>query len=251
MGLGARVVTYLHRLGLIDAVGEHSLGLRLLRIADLIKNRKQANDILHLFPTIWRLLIGKDYHTLHLNSPVKMRILPTNLASLVRLWGKLPCKVVEPAYNTIIWEVLPGRLIKSRTDAGMDLAILVEIFVQKQYGTNYKGLRVLDIGGYHGESAIFFVLMGAQRVVCVEPYPPALSRIRENLRLSGTEEHVKVIAAAVGAERGEGVLFVSEVDSQSNTLQGVGRSEAPANFSSSVKVPILTFEDILNESGWE
>lgn len=251
MGLGARVVTYLHRLGLIDAVGEHSLGLRLLRIADLIKNRSQAENILKLFPTIWRLLIGKDHHTLHLNHPVKMRILPTNLASLVRLWGKLPCKVVEPAYNTIIWEVLPGRLIKSRTDAGMDLAILVEIFVQKQYGTNYKGLRVLDIGGYHGESAIFFVLMGAQRVVCVEPYPPALSRIRENLRLSGTEEHVKVIATAVGAERGEGVLFVSEADSQSNTLQGVGRSGTPADFSSSIRVPVLTFEDILNEAGWE
>ncbi|MDW8236502.1 MAG: FkbM family methyltransferase, partial [Bacteroidia bacterium] len=46
-------------------------------------------------------------------------------------------------------------------------------------------------------------------------------------------------------------LFVSEADSQSNTLQGVGRSDAPAVFSSSVTVPVCTFEDILNEIGWE
>lgn len=251
MGLGAKLLIHLQRWGVLDSRSEHSLGVRLLRIGDLIKNRRRAKSILPLFPTIWRLLSGKVYHTLYLPQPVKMQILPTNLISLVHLWGKVPCKTIEPEHNAITWEIFPGCLFKSRTDIGTDLAILVELLVRNEYGTNYKGLKVLDIGGYHGESAIFFISAGAQKVVCVEPYPPALSRISENLKLAGIGNQVMVIPAAIGAERGQGTLLISDTDSQSNTLQGVGRSEAPVVFSSSVRVPVLTFEDILSEIGWE
>lgn len=246
-----RLLYCLHRMKLLSFDDERSLGIRLLRIADLIKNWRIAQKIVPLFPTMWRLLLGKNYHTLHLNQPVKMQVLPTNLISLIYLWGKLPCKKVEPEQNVIIWELAPGCVVKSLTNEGTELSVLVELIIRRDYGTNYQGLKVLDVGGYYGESTIFFVSAGAQSVVCVEPYPLALRRISENLRLSGMEDRIKVIPAAIGAERGEGVLIVSKTDPMGNTLQGVGCSDALANYSSSIKIPVVTFEDVLRETGWE
>lgn len=145
----------------------------------------------------------------------------------------------------------PGCLLKSLTNGGTELTVLVELLIRKEYGTNYQGLKVLDIGGYFGESAIFFVSARAESVVCVEPYPPALRRISENLKLSSIKDRVKVIAAAVGPERGEGLLLVSKADPMGNALQGLEGPKVVTNSSSAVKVPTLTFEDVLNEANWE
>ncbi|MCS7188638.1 MAG: hypothetical protein RMJ66_02455 [Bacteroidia bacterium] len=142
---------------------------------------------------MWRLLIGRSYHTLYLNQPVRMHILPTNLISLIYLWNKLPCVRIDPEQNVIVWELAPGCILRSLTNEGTELAVLVELIIRKEYSTNYQGLKVLDIGGYYGESAIFFASAGAERVVCVEPYPPALSGMRHSERMHSLVPHARMI----------------------------------------------------------
>ncbi|MDW8417414.1 MAG: FkbM family methyltransferase [Bacteroidia bacterium] len=245
------LIHHIQQMGILSFDGEQSLGIRLLRVFDLLKNSKKAQKVVPLLPTMWRLLLGKNHHTLYLTHPVKMHILPSNLISLIYLWGNLPCERIEPEQNVIVWQLAPGCLLKSLTNEGTELTVQVELLIRKEYGTNYQGLKVLDIGGYFGESAIFFVSARAESVVCVEPYPPALRRISENLKLSSIKDRVKVIAAAVGPERGEGLLLVSKADPMGNALQGLEGPKVVTNSSSAVKVPTLTFEDVLNEANWE
>jgi len=158
---------------------------------------------------------------------------------------------VKPEECKLVWEVKPGFRVPTRTDWAFDLAILHEIFVEKQYGEGFPGWRVLDIGAYGGESALYFVLEGAEAVVAVEPYPPAAEKAERLLTENRLQERVRLLRVAIGAQEGEGTLWVSEQEPQTNTLAGTRPIEAPAALTQAVSVPVWTFERLLQELGWE
>lgn len=243
---------WLQNKGIFPDKGEQSMGRRLMRAASLWKNRHTASKVLNSWKVAaLRILLRRDIHTLYLPHPVKMHILPYNLTTLVRIFDKLPMKQVLPAEHTLIWEIAPGRYVKTLTNQGLELMIMEEIFIQQQYGTQYEGLRVLDVGGYIGLSSVFFALKGAEAVACIEPYPPSAERILENLRMAGFEDKVRLFKAGLSGKAGTGTLAVASSDTQSNTLQDVGRSSAPAEFDKAIQVPVLTIEDFLRELGWD
>jgi len=74
--------------------------------------------------------------------------------------------------------------LKLKTLDGLNgLGQVVEVFFDKIYDEfNFKGKKVLDIGGFIGDSSIFFSISGAKKVVTVEPIAHEL--IRENLALN-------------------------------------------------------------------
>jgi len=201
--------------------------------------------------SIWKVLLGQKYHTLLLPHPITLEITPTALAALVKLWGRLPLAEVKPEERLLVWEVKPGFRVPTRTDWAFDLAILHEIFVEKQYGEAFPGWRVLDIGAYGGESALYFVLEGAEAVAAVEPYPPAAEKAERLLAENGLQERVRLLRVAIGPQEGEGTLWVSEEEPQTNTLSGTRPVEAPAALTRAVSVPVWTFERLLSELGWE
>ena len=49
---------------------------------------------------------------------------------------------------------------------------LPEVFGQEDYANlNYKDETVVDIGANIGDSSIYFAVMGAKRVIAIEPFP--------------------------------------------------------------------------------
>jgi len=83
--------------------------------------------------------------------------------------------------------------------AGFSLA---ETFVQGDYEvpevlSGLKGRDVIDVGASMGDTALYFVLNGARKVIAVEPLPNVAKCAEENLRLSGATDKVKVINAAL------------------------------------------------------
>jgi len=60
------------------------------------------------------------------------------------------------------------------------------------YGCDCKGKVVLDVGGYLGESAVFFSGMGASRVIIYEPVAEHLQFIKENVRLNHVNAEIHV-----------------------------------------------------------
>jgi FkbM family methyltransferase len=62
-----------------------------------------------------------------------------------------------------------------------------------------RGRDVIDVGANVGDSALYFLLNGARKVIAVEPLPNVAKCAEENVKLSGATDKVKVINAALSS----------------------------------------------------
>lgn len=248
LSVGMRLIYRLQKRGFIGRLHEKSLLCRLLRANSLLKDRRSTQQI-HPSPVRLALevLQGKTRHTLLLPNPVTLHIFPTNLVYLTQLYGKLPLVEVRPESCQLIWEIAPGMRLPTRTDRGLDLFTLYEVFVEKIYGTNYQGKRVLDIGAYRGETTLFFLLSGAKEVVAVEPLPENAAHIHSLLGSSRFAHQVQVHAIAIGGSQGETHFLVTE---ESVGNRAISSAENLPLSERLLKVPLWRFSDLLEKVGW-
>jgi len=93
---------------------------------------------------------------------------------------------------------------------------ILEIFDEGVYEVvNCKDKDVIDVGAFVGDSAIYFILKGAKRVIAVEPHPKAYKELVENIRLNGLEERIIPINAAFSSVSGVIDLSLKDVDTAS------------------------------------
>jgi len=81
---------------------------------------------------------------------------------------------------------------------------VVETFVRGDYEvpevlSGLRGGDVIDVGASVGDTALYFILNGARKVIAVEPLPNVARCAEENLRLNGITDEVKLINAALGS----------------------------------------------------
>jgi len=62
-----------------------------------------------------------------------------------------------------------------------------------------RGRDVIDVGASVGDTALYFLLNGARKVIAVEPLPNVAKRAEENVKLNGVTDEVKMINAALGS----------------------------------------------------
>jgi FkbM family methyltransferase len=124
----------------------------------------------------------------------------------------------------------------------VDVVIINETFAEGGYEvpevlSGLKGRDVIDVGASVGDSALYFILNGARKVIAVEPLPNVARCAEENVRLSGAADKVKVINAALSYEP---VSVPCDYDvrlsGSFSTLKGSGPC----------KVPSVTLGDLLN-----
>jgi len=82
---------------------------------------------------------------------------------------------------------------------------IVETLVGGEYEvpealSGLKGRDVIDVGANVGDTALYFVLNGARKVIALEPLPNVARCAEENLKLNGITGEVKVINAALSNE---------------------------------------------------
>lgn len=95
-----------------------------------------------------------------------------------------------------------------------------EVFGQEDYGNlNYKDETVVDIGANIGDSSIYFAVMGAKKVIAIEPFPASYSLLKSNISLNEMESVIIPLNVAIGQNDG----FV-KLDSRINTTTGLGIS---------------------------
>jgi len=119
---------------------------------------------------------------------------------------------------------------------------LGETFVRDEYEvpevlSGLRGRDVIDVGANVGDTALYFVLKGARKVIAVEPLPNVARCAEENLKLNGVADKVKVINAALG-RKPVGVPCDYDVR-LSNIFYTLG-SSGPC------KVPGVTLGDLLS-----
>jgi len=123
--------------------------------------------------------------------------------------------------------------------AGFSLA---ETFVRGDYEvpevlSGLKGRDVIDVGASVGDTALYFVLNGARKVIALEPLPNVARCAEENVKLNGITDEVKVINAALGSGP---VSVPCDYDPRSSHGFSTLSASGPC------KVPGVTLGDLLN-----
>jgi FkbM family methyltransferase len=119
---------------------------------------------------------------------------------------------------------------------------IAEIFAVNLYEvpevlSGLRGREVIDVGANTGDTALYFILNGARKVIAVEPLPNIARCAEENVRLSGATDKVKVINAALSDEP---VSVPCDYDVMSSRTFSTLSSSGPC------KVPGVTLGDLLN-----
>jgi len=124
----------------------------------------------------------------------------------------------------------------------VDVVTINETFAEGGYEvlevlSGLRGRDVIDVGANVGDTALYFVLNGARKVIAVEPLPNVAKCAEENVRLSGATDKVKVINAALSYEPAS---VPCDYDVR---LSG---SFSRLNSGGSCKVPGVTLSDLLD-----
>jgi len=121
-------------------------------------------------------------------------------------------------------------------------ATLSDTFLEGDYEvpealSGLRGRDVIDVGANVGDSALYFILHGARKVIAVEPLPNVAKCAEENLELNDMADKVKIVNVALG---GEPMSVPCD--------QVVYTSGGFSTLSSSgpCKVPGVTLSDLLN-----
>jgi FkbM family methyltransferase len=79
-----------------------------------------------------------------------------------------------------------------------------EIFGLGVYASlDVKDKVVIDVGAFVGDSAIYFALKGAKRVIAVEPHPGAFAEMLENIKLNKMENIIIPVNAGLASKSGK------------------------------------------------
>jgi len=100
-----------------------------------------------------------------------------------------------------------------------------------------RGRDVIDVGANIGDTALYFLLNGARKVIAVEPLPNVARCAEENVRLSSATDKVRVLNAALSYEP---VSVPCDYDVLSSRTFSTHNSSGPC------KVPGVTLGDLLN-----
>ena len=88
----------------------------------------------------------------------------------------------------------------------------------------YKSLSVkdrvvVDVGAFVGDSAIYFALKGARKVIAIEPHPGAYEEMLDNIRLNNLESIIVPINAYLVSEQGKACLEMIKLKGSMSTHQ--------------------------------
>ena len=178
----------------------------------MLINKIRGAILLHkeLNVDYYQLLIGyfkKDKAiTIHIkNLSVTMNIYQALLfASTLRNIKKYGWEIADTTNNLLIYKnKQKGIKLYSRIDDNFPYSgVIEEIFVREVYKSDFVNKVVIDAGAYRGESAIYFAMNGAKKVIALEPdedsYKLALMNIKEN----GLENKVLLLNKALTSNGG-------------------------------------------------
>jgi len=82
--------------------------------------------------------------------------------------------------------------------------LILSIFDDGEYERlNVRDRVVVDVGAYVGDSAIYFALRGAKKVIAIEPHPVAFAEMLENIRLNNLEGMIIPVNAGLASKPGK------------------------------------------------
>ncbi|PLC68757.1 hypothetical protein B7L70_01990 [Vulcanisaeta sp. EB80] len=106
---------------------------------------------------------------------------------------------------------------------------------------NVKGKIVIDVGAFVGDSAIYFALRGAKRIIAIEPHPGAFAEMLDNIRLNNLESVIIPINAGLASRPGKICIGNIGVEATSGIYHGPG--DCPN------AIPAVTLGELMDRFG--
>ena len=100
---------------------------------------------------------------------------------------------------------------------------------------------VIDAGAFVGDSAIYFALKGAKRIIAVEPHPGAYAEMLDNIRLNNLEDVIIPINAGLAGKPGKVCIEDVGVEATGATYHRPG--DCPN------AVPVVTLSELISRFG--
>ena len=115
---------------------------------------------------------------------------------------------------------------------------LIDVFVLEDYKfLNVDNEIVIDVGANIGDSAIYFALNGAKKVIALEPYPYSFNLANRNVRENNLENRIEVLNAGYGKD-GEISIDENEKSGLGTKLKTSGEGE---------KIKIYSLESLVKK----
>lgn len=122
-------------------------------------------------------------------------------------------------------------------------ATIFSTFIYEDWSwLNVRGKIVVDIGGYIGDTAIYFISRGALKVIAFEAFPWSCRLAIENIRMNNLAGSVEIVNAAVGQKDASVIIDPNyENDNTSTVLTS----------DMGIKVRVVTLATIVEKYGIE
>jgi FkbM family methyltransferase len=207
--------------------------------------------VTHPWKALWALLTGKDSYRLSLSgyAPQPLQMSPLNFLNFLRLYeaGYTPV-AIDAEKNVLIIEMAPGVRYTAHVADTADLAPLKELLLEQEYGVSFRGYWILDVGGYRGETALFFCAHGAEKVIVAEPAPDNYALARQNIQQSPYQDRIELLPVGIADKSGMLSLRFDPRHPHAPSLDhlhGSSREGVPT-----ISVEVWSFQQLVEHSGW-
>ena len=160
---------------------------------------------------------------------------------LAQIWSRLNRnRTIDMLYYGCKFRLKPlDNTIDSKIVFSSKRREATELKMISQYLTD--GGVFVDIGANIGYYALNAALLGAEKVIAIEPNPTILTRLNDNIALNDLSSKIAVHGVAVGAKEGIVKLTIADRDLGSSSLvdHSVGAHH--------ISVPILPLLEILKK----
>ena len=135
-----------------------------------------------------------------------------------KLWHRLNGdQAVDLQYHGLKFRLQPRRnTIESKIMFSSRQREKAELNMISRYLTD--GGTFVDIGANIGYYALNAARLGAQKVIAIEPNPTILKRLNDNITLNNLSSKITVLDVAVGEEKGNAKLTISDSDYGSSSI---------------------------------
>ncbi len=114
---------------------------------------------------------------------------------------------------------------------------LVETFFTRTYDyAEVNDREVVDIGANIGDTAIYFAVNGAKKVVALEPIPSVAKIAEQNVKINALQDKIIVLNAALGSKRGK-IAVPSKIDVEKSSGFSI-------NGKGDTLIDVLSMEDV-------
>jgi len=141
-----------------------------------------------------------------------------------------------------VYDLTNGFWLKGNVRFRHMRGTVFQVFNEGDYEQlDVKGKVVIDVGAYIGDSAIYFALKGARKVIAIEPHPGAFAEMLDNIKLNNMENVIIPINAGLASKPGK--ICIKNVDVNIANVIYHRLGDCPN------AVPATTFSELISRFG--